>query len=477
MTSHRLTWFAGLALAGSSLAQSPNLVLSFSQLEWTLSASGGTVLQRLYPNEMAYLNFGLCSSLSSEKWLPRTCSHVMAGDENADGNYWNPSIFGGIDAVLTHRHSGGGTGPDNQRTVFWSISAPMGGAVSPQPFRPGDVARIISDGTVDGRVQTFMSQGQFNTALGRAPLAPLDIDAIAWQPNFGIWFSIDFTINANTMCGAIGVQDGDVLCIPPSAISYTADGRVAAVAPGSALVIHTEAQMDVFTANANVADRTYGCVAVAGDVEGLEIDLFAPITTVITCAGMPLKVPGLLFTTETGTGASILTTNGGGQIQPTPCGPAGTPCGAGFTPGDQVGLRPPPILGVPSHITGLGFAYACTYTLEADKPVIPASSSGGVAAGFANIHYNTPFLVNVMFVEFVPPVVPHALVGLPYSLNCFPDLYTPALLSYGVYMGPGFGSMPVPAIPPGYTGKVLFQSVGVGGGAIEFSTPMVIDVL
>ena len=74
MTSHRLTWFAGLALAGSSLAQSPNLVLSFSQLEWTLSASGGTVLQRLYPNEMAYLNFGLCSSLSSEKWLPRTCS-------------------------------------------------------------------------------------------------------------------------------------------------------------------------------------------------------------------------------------------------------------------------------------------------------------------------------------------------------------------------------------------------------------------
>ena len=47
MTSHRLTLFASLALAGSGLAQSPNLVRSLSQLEDTASASGGTVLQRL----------------------------------------------------------------------------------------------------------------------------------------------------------------------------------------------------------------------------------------------------------------------------------------------------------------------------------------------------------------------------------------------------------------------------------------------
>ena len=42
MTSHRLTALATIAIASSCLAQSPNLVLSLSQLQNTLSGSGGT---------------------------------------------------------------------------------------------------------------------------------------------------------------------------------------------------------------------------------------------------------------------------------------------------------------------------------------------------------------------------------------------------------------------------------------------------
>jgi hypothetical protein len=30
-------------------------------------------------------------------------------------------------------------------------------------------------------------------------------------------------------------------------------------------------------------------------------------------------------------------------------------------------------------------------------------------------------------------------------------------------------------IPPGFTGKLLFQSVGIGGSGLELSTPCVID--
>jgi hypothetical protein len=472
MTSHRLTALATIAIASSCLAQSPNLVLSLSQLQNTLSGSGGTVLQFLYPNEMAYLKFGPCASLSSEKWLPRTCSHVMAGDENADGEYWNPAIFGDVDAVLTHQHSGSLTDPDNQRTVFWSVSSPMGSAISSHRFHPGDVARIVSDGSSDGRVETFMSRAQFNTALGRNPYGQLDIDAIAWNLNFGIWFSIDNgVINANTMCGAMAVRDGDVVCIPPSAITYTIDGRIASVAGSSAVVVYPEAQMDAFTANANVADNVGNLITMAGDVEGLEIDFSVPITTVITCAGMPLDVPALLFTTETGRGASILTTQGAGQIYTTPCGLAGTPYGTGVTTGAQVGILPTFPAGIDSHITGLGFAHARTYTLETDTPVIPLSST----ASHIDISYNTPFLVNVMFLQLVPPSVPHALVGLPFSQTCFPDFYAPATLSIGIYIGPGFGVLPTPPLPSFYSGKILFQSVAPEGNSIEFSTPMVVD--
>jgi hypothetical protein len=476
MTTLRIALFANLLLAGSGIAQSPNLMVSFSQLERTASASGGTILGGLQRNEMAFVNFGACSALSAEKWLPRTCSHVMAGDENGDGNYWNPGIFGDIDAVLTHRHSMGGVADENQRSVFWSVATPMGGAVSAQPFRPGDVGRIVSNGFAHGQVQTFMSQEQFNIALGRAPGGPLDVDAIAWQPNFGVWFSIDNARNCNLLCGPVLVQDGDVICIPPSALSYTSDGRIGAVMPNSAVVVHNEVQMNAFTANATVADNLGGCVAVAGDVEGLEIDLLGPVATFISCAGMPVGVPTLLFTTETGTGASVLTTRSGGQIHNTPCGPAGQTCGFGPTTGSQMGLGlPAGGLGVASHITGLGFAYACTHTLEADMPVMAVSGTGA-PAGFSNIHYNSPFVWNVVLIELVPAFVPPAVVGLPFSPRCFPDLYAPSINSYMVVPG-GFGTFPMPALPVGFVGKVLFQSVGLGSGALEFSTPTVVDVL
>jgi len=475
MTSLKLSLVTSLLLAGSSVAQSPNLLVSFSDTERTASGSGGTVLQQLFRNEMAFINFGACTALSAEKWMPRSCAHVMAGDEDANGNYWNPGVFGDIDAVLTHRHSMGTGADENQRSIFWSVAAPMGGAVSASPFRPGDVGRIMSNGFVHGQVQHFMNQEQFNIALGRAPSAPLDIDAIAWQPNFGIWFSIDNTRNANTACGPVVLQDGDVLCIPPSAINYTSDGRVAAVMPSSVEIVYSEAQIDAFTLNANVADNLGGCVSVVGDVEGLEIDLFGPMSTFVTCSGMTIGVPTLLFTGETGSGASILTTNAGGQIQPTPCGLAGQPCGIGPTTGSQVGLRAPVGgVGVASHITGLGFAYACTHTLEADMPMMPVSGVGS-PLGFSQIHYNSPFGWNVVLIELVPAFVPPAVTGLSLSPTCFPDLYAPSINSYAVVAG-GFGSIPMPAIPASFVGKVLFQSVGLGAGSFEFSTPTVVDV-
>ena len=109
-------------------AQGPDFLATFSQPERTLSTSGGTVLQGLFPNEIAQINWSTstCATFSAEKWTPRTAFHTMAGDEDADGVYWNPTIFGEIDALLSIPNPTTTVGGTNQRTVFYSPSTAMG---------------------------------------------------------------------------------------------------------------------------------------------------------------------------------------------------------------------------------------------------------------------------------------------------------------------------------------------------------------
>lgn len=469
---------AAAALAAAAVAQGPNFLVSYSQPENTASGSGGTVLGQLLPNEIAYLDFvaGPCPGASAEKWLPRTAAHVMAGDENGDGTYFNPAIFGNVDALLAAPVAATPVAVDTQRSVFWSVSAPIGNTVSATPFRPGDVARIVRNGFGDGQVEHFMRQEQFNIALGRPPAAPIDVDAIAFQPNFGVWFSIDVDTPCNTACGPVLVRDGDVVCIPGWALGYTPDLRIAAVAANSAVVVHPEAQMDLFTVNAGVTDRFGVCLTNVLDVEALEIDLTGPTTTVTPCAGFVLPVPTLLYTCETGTGASVLTTRAGGQIYNTLCGPAGTACSSGGpTWGPQFGVRPASTTtGAASHVDGLAFARSCNHVLEPQQHVMNVFPFGA-PFGANQIDYNNPFVLSLILIELVPPVVAPSFPAFPFSLFCFPDLYAPSIFPW-TPVPTGWGSFPMPAIPPGYTGKVLFQGVGFGSGSFELSTPTVIDV-
>jgi hypothetical protein len=469
-----LTLATLLAAGATATAQNNGYLLSYAQVEDTFSGSGGTVLRKLRPNEISYFEqtSTTCATASAEKWLPRTASNVMAGDENADGLYWNPGIFGSIDAVLAYNANVAGIGPDNQRTAFWSVSAPMGNAVSATPFRPGDVARIVRNGSGDGQVEYFMRQEMFVQALGMPAGSPIDIDAIAFGPNYGVFFSIDTDTLGVIDCGPTFIRDGDVLCIPGGALNYTPDLRVAGVLPNSVIVVHPEAQMDAFTANAQVTDRFGACVSFAMDVESLEIDYNGPTTTVTSCSGIAVPVPTLVFSTETGTGASLLTTRSGGQIYNTLCGPAGTNCGFGPTFGPQMGVRPAgPGLGASSYITGLSFARSCMSVLEPQTHVLPAPSP----AGFSQIDYHSQFAFNVALVEFVAPIVPGSFPAVPWSQLCFPDIYAPSINVYAWPLPGPFGSFPTPAIPAAFSGKLLFQNVGFGAN-LELSTPCVIDV-
>jgi hypothetical protein len=477
-TTHRLL-LAAAGLAGAAAAQGPDLLVTYSQPELTLSGSAGTVLKTLHPNEIAHLEWsnGPCANPSAEKWAPRTAFNVLAGDEDGNGVYFNPAIFGSIDALCGAIPTSPIAGSTNLRTIFWSPSAAMGTNISGGPgLRPGDVGRIIRNSAMqDGKVEYFMRQEQFNMAMGLPLATPIDIDAIAFQPGLGVYFSLDQDILANTFCGPTFLRDGDLLCVPDWAITWTPDFRVQSVLPNSCAVVYTEAQIDAMVVNAHVTDRFGACITSAGDLEDIEFDWSAPVGNVFPCPGAVVAAPNFIFAIENGSGASLLTTAGGGQIYVHLCGAAGTPCGGGPTFGPQMGIRPTsPTVGAASHICGLMSTFTHRFVLEPQQPV--QTVPFGAPLGASMIDYGTPYAWNLALIELVPPTVPGSLPAFPFSLLCFPDLYAPSLLVHWFPLAGPWGSFPMVAIPPAFSGKVLYQAVGFGGSGFELSTPTVIDV-
>ncbi|MCK5944530.1 MAG: hypothetical protein KAI24_21255, partial [Planctomycetes bacterium] len=318
MNQLSLSIFAAATLAAVGTAQAPTFLLTYSQPEFNNSGSGGTVLGQLRPNEISYLDFTVpCTTVSAEKWMPRTCTHVMAGDEDGDGVYFENNLLGSIDALMSTANWTSPVGGDTQRSIYYSPATPMGTNISGAPgLRAGDVGRIVRIGGGDGQVQHFVTQEQINNALGLPPAYAIDIDAVAFQPNYGLFFSVDADVPGMTVCGPTIIRDGDVLCLPGGSLGYTADLRIAWTTPNSAVRVYTEAQMNVFTANAQVTDRFGACVTTVEDVESLEMDLFGPTTTIVPCPGYTVPVPNLYYSCENGTGASLLQTAGGGSIVP-----------------------------------------------------------------------------------------------------------------------------------------------------------------
>ena len=68
------------------------------------------------------------------------------------------------------------------------------------------------------------------------------------------------------------------------------------------------------------------------------------------------------------------------------------------------------------------------------------------------IDYNNPFVLSLILIEIVPPTVPNSVPAFPFSLSCFPDLYTPTITPW-LPVGPDFGSFPMVGIPPAWSGK------------------------
>jgi hypothetical protein len=476
-----LSLLSPLALAAAVAAQNADFLLTYSQPEMTLSGSAGTVLRFLYPNEIAHLEWttGPCSSLSAEKWAPRTCFHTMAGDEDNDGQWWEPGMFGRIDALMDAVNATPIASVTNARTVFWSPSVAMGTTLSGAPgLRPGDVGRIVRDTAFnEGQVEYFMTQEQFNQALGLPLATPIDIDAIAFAPGFGVFFSLDVDTPALLTCGPTFVQDGAILCVPDFAITYTPDFRVAAVLPNSAEVVYTEAQVDAMVWNAQITNRFGACIPNAIDTEALEIDWNGTINVITPCSGAVLQVPDLIFTTETMTGAGVCTTAVGGSIYLGLCGPAARSCGFGPTLGAQMGVQPTSgNIGAPSFVNALASTRTMRYVMEPQQHVVLVPA-GGLPVGSQMVDLSSPWPINFIFWTpgtSVPGTATQSATN-PFAVPLtFPDFYP--FPTYWSFTGGGFASWPMLPIPAGFVGNVVFQSLAFPpGGSWELSTPITVE--
>lgn len=455
-----------LALCAAPAAAQMPFLFTTSQTEQTLSGSGGTVLKTLRPNEVAMVEFWSCTGLSAEKWSPRTCYGTMAGDENGDTLAWNPALFGQIDALCEVL---GPVGLSSQRTVFWSPSVAMQPGVSGLPaIRPGDTARIIRNSSGDGQVEYFLRLEQVVQALGKPTGSIVDVDAIAADPTYGVFFSLDVDTTVNCGCSTTFVRDGDVLMIPTAAITWSSDFRVLAVVPNSAVVVHSEVQMDAFVGNAVVSNHLWQCLGAIGDVEGLDIDWTGPVQTLSLCSSVTVQVPSLAFTGESMTGCSVLTTAGSGAILQRGCATLGTSCNWGPTTGAQIGLQPPSSGGVPSYVNALTTAFPRQFTVEAHQHQL-------LTGGTAVLDLYTPGSFALLCARFDSTAVNSVAPSQSYWNLHFPDEYITG--NAAVFFLPGgyqtfnAGIIPLPC-------KITWQTVTLSAwNTIELSTPATIDTL
>jgi hypothetical protein len=142
-----------------------------------------------------------------------------------------------------------------------------------------------------------------------------------------------------------------------------------------------------------------------------------------------------------------------------------------------MGIQPTSgVLGAPSYVNALCSVRSGRYVLEPQQHVMNVFPFGA-PFGSNQIDIGSPFFFNFVFIELVSPFVPTSLPGFPFP-QFFPDVYVPSINFYLTVTAPGgFGSFPMPAIPPLFTGKVLFQSVVITtAGTFELSAPAVVDV-
>lgn len=261
-------------------------------------------------------------------FLPISLQYYYVGDLDADGVYVEDDLEGPgdtIDALLVKNTV---TGPVTPRDVFWSVDSVS--AANIPGLRVSDVVRYAGQGAL----QFFLTQAQLNIACGYATTSnTVNLDAIAQSAAGDLFFSQS---GVNTING-VATDDGDLLVIPASAITYDALGNVSAITAGAAVRIAAQADLITMITNSGHHTSVGGVVSTSPNIElsGLEMDP-AGGTWVSPVNGQTYL--NVLFTwSDFHNDGAIISTAGGGTIATI----NGVPMGSTVaTLGDHLGILP-----------------------------------------------------------------------------------------------------------------------------------------
>jgi hypothetical protein len=259
---------------------------------------------------------------TARPFLPTSLQWYYVGDQDNDATYVDASVDGPggqIDAILVKN---GITGPVTPRDVFFSIAATSANLPG---VLPSDVVRFAGQGTRE----VFLTEAQLMTATGGTSL---NLDALAQSAAGDLFLS--FSLTEALSIGS--ADDGDLLLIPASAITYDGAGNVSAIAAGSVQMVATQADLIAMVNTSGFRTSVGGLVTTSFELSGLEIDPNGG--TFLAPANPTVTLPNLLFAWSdfSNDGALISTANGGsfGVVNGVPM------ASAIATQGDQIGWQP-----------------------------------------------------------------------------------------------------------------------------------------
>ncbi len=310
-----------------------------SSLLFTIDESGGRPVLgpdalhqaagELTDDEVGIVTPDPASFYGARSFLSASTQWAMVGDHDGDLNFFESASSApgsDVDAIMVNRLLPAPTGGYGPRDVFVSKSS---------DFAPlwveGDVFRFSAQGTVE----KFVTEAEIVAAIGQAPGSSIDVDAMCNDAGGNLYLSFDATEDIN----GTSALDGSLVYIPILALTLDANANITAIAPGSAQVIATEADVTAWIQNSGVMDAQGTVPPTTGtDVElsALEID---PAGGTWTSSVEPsLTLPNLLFSwDDTETDGAILSTANGGSIGMLNGAPLAS---ASATTGLQLGLVP-----------------------------------------------------------------------------------------------------------------------------------------
>ncbi|MEM7307777.1 MAG: hypothetical protein AAF682_13950 [Planctomycetota bacterium] len=461
----RPTSFAALAslvLVAAPLSSQSSLVFCMDGDELTLDNADGLVEAGLIREDECAIVTPSVEAYSASAFLPMTAQWGFLGDADLDGELTDASTTGpggDTDAVFVRRFPAPPSGPVGPRDVFVSKEGDAGFA---DDFEDGDVFRYASQGALE----VFVREAQLLDALGQAPTADLDLDAICQTAGGDLFVSF-----ADTESYAGGsASDGDVLHIPAASITYGADSNVAAIATGAAQVVASEADVNAWIAASLVQTSVGGSPSTSIDLTALELD---PAGGSFESPQVPgLFLPNLLFAwSGFSNDGAVLSTAGGGTLAAL----NGVPLASDVaTTGTQLGLAPDSTgLG---GLMGMAVAPATAPPLAAENYPTSLITSSTILWSRQEVSGATPGGLVVFFVDVGPTgtgaVVPAlALPGVGGEL--FGDGTVITLATQTAGGGGHVGNVvTLPASFVGTNQNLVFQAFDLGAFALSSPAPV-----